>query len=65
MDVDVADPEPNQAMPVNKIEHFLVRGDDGLRKQLQGTQNETSLRQIAQRELAKYERMHHNLGCVE
>jgi hypothetical protein len=65
MRIDISDAAPEQRLPINEVEYFLVRGDGRLREFTQSAENQTTLPQIAERQFASDERMLEDLPAVE
>jgi hypothetical protein len=65
MCIDIADAKSEQLMVVDEIQHFLVRGDDGLRHEAQVFQNKMTLPQIAEGQFADYEGMYQDLSGLK
>src|SRR5271167_1321096 len=65
MGIDIADAASEQDLAIDQPEYFFVRGTDRLRQPLRDPYDVVTLPQIAQRELARDERMSENLAVAK
>jgi hypothetical protein len=65
MDIDIPDAAPEKRAAINQVEHFFVRRDGCLGQLPLRVQNEITLPEIAERELANHERMSENRSTFE
>ena len=65
MNIDVADAEASQLMPVDEMQNFVVGRRSGLRKVCQGLQDDAARLQMAQGEFADHEWMGQHLSAIQ
>src|SRR5689334_25066277 len=65
MGIHVPDTEPEQALTIDGIEHFVIRRDGGLRQLSQSTQHEITFAKIAESQLPCDKAMPEDLPAIE
>ena len=63
--IDIADPQAEEPMPADEMQHFRIAGHAGLRQIPQGGQNKVALPQVTEGKFANHERMGENVATVE